>query len=154
MASGVPMAASAPTAPAAPPAPAEPGSVAVDLVRLAWARSGDKGHLFNVAVITRRPDYLPYLRAALTPEAVADWYRHLGPAGTPPRVDRYDVPGFHALNFVLHDALAGGINASTTLDPAAKGMAQMLLRFPILVPAALAAELGGAAVTGKETENG
>ncbi len=154
VASGVPMAASAPTAPAAPPAPAEPGSVAVDLVRLAWARSGDKGHLFNVAVITRRPDYLPYLRAALTPEAVADWYRHLGPAGTPPRVDRYDVPGFHALNFVLHDALAGGINASTRLDPAAKGMAQMLLRFPILVPAALAAELGGAAVTGKETENG
>ena len=154
VAPGVPMAASAPTAPAAPPTPTEPGSVAVDLVRLAWARSGDKGHLFNVAVIARRPDYLPYLRAALTPEAVADWYRHLGQAGTPPRVDRYDVPGFHALNFVLHDALAGGINASTRLDPAAKGMAQMLLRFPIPVPATLAAELGGAAVTGKETENG
>ena len=105
------------------------------------ARSGDKGHLFNVAVIARRPEYLVYLRAALTPEAVGEWYCHLGPDGEPPRVDGYDVPGLHALNFVLHDALKGGINASTQLDPAAKGMAQMLLRFPIPVPSALAAEL-------------
>lgn len=123
-----------------PPEPAIPvavDDVAVDLVRLAWVRSGDKGHLFNVAVIARRPDYLPYLRAALTPAAVADWYAHLGPEGRPPRVDRYEVPGVHALNFVVHDALTGGINASTRLDPAAKGMGQMLLRFPIPLTSAL-----------------
>ena len=84
-----------------------PGDSPVDLVRLALARSGDKGHLFNVAVIARRPEYLPWLRAALTPEAVGEWYRHLRAAG-PPRVDRYDVPGFHALNLVVHDALEGG----------------------------------------------
>ncbi len=114
------------------------GAVPVDLIRLAWARSGDKGHLFNVAVIARKPEYLSYLKAALTSEAVAEWYRHLGPDGQPPRVDAYDVAGLHALNFVIHDALRGGINASTQLDPAAKGMAQMLLRFPIPVPRKLA----------------
>lgn len=114
------------------------GAVSVDLIKLAWARSGDKGYLFNVAVIARKPGYLAYLKAALTPKAVAEWYRHLGPGGQPPRVDAYEVAGLHALNFVIHDALAGGINASTQLDPAAKGMAQMLLRFPIPVPRELA----------------
>ncbi len=108
----------------------------VELRRLAFTRSGDKGRLFNVAVIARRPEYLPWLRAALTPAAVREWYRHLGPVG-PSRVECFEVPGFHALNFVVHDALEGGINASTQLDPAAKGMGQMLLRFPVPLPAAL-----------------
>ncbi len=103
--------------------------------------------MFNVAVIARLPEYLLSLRAALTAEAVADWYRHLAPGGEAPRVDRYDAPGLHALNFVVHDILAGGINASTRLDPAAKGMAQMLMRFPIPVPAELAALLGGPAIS-------
>jgi hypothetical protein len=122
---------------AAPPAPVD--AIRVDLLRLAYVRSGDKGHLFNVAVIARRPEFLPWLRAALTPAAVGQWYRHLRADG-PPRVDRYEVGGFHALNFVVHDALEGGINASTQLDPAAKGMGQMLLRFPVPVPSTLAAQ--------------
>ena len=54
-----------------------------------------------------------------------------------PRVDRYEVPGIHALNFVLHDALDGGITASPRLDKVAKAMAQQLLEFPIAVPRAL-----------------
>ncbi len=123
---------------ASPPPPAD--AVSVPLVRLAFARSGDKGHLFNVAVIARDPRYLPWLRAALTAPAVGEWFRHLGGAGAP-RVERYEVPGFHALNLVVHDALEGGINASTQLDPAAKGMAQMLLRFPVSIPQALLAQL-------------
>lgn len=130
------------------------GEVTVDLIRLAWARSGDKGHLFNVAVIARKPEYLPWLRAALTAEAVADWYRHLAPGGKPPRVDRYDASGLHALNFVVHDTLAGGINASTRLDPAAKGMAQMLMRFPVPVPADLAAAIDRPALSSGDYRNG
>jgi hypothetical protein len=129
------------TAPAAP-LPALPrDAVPVELRRLAFARSGDKGHLFNVAVIARRPEFLPWLRGALTAQAVGEWYRHLGAGGEPPRVVRYEVPGLQALNLVVHDSLEGGINASAQLDPAAKGMAQLLLRFPVSVPAALAAAL-------------
>ncbi len=139
----VPGTASAPArksvAAAVPVVPA--AAQAVELLRLAFVRSGDKGHLFNVAVIARQPEYLPWLRAALQPQAVGEWYRHLRSAG-PPRVDRFEVPGFGALNLVVHDALEGGINASTQLDPAAKGMGQMLLRFPVLVPPEVAARLG------------
>jgi hypothetical protein len=132
---------------AAPFSEAAADGIPVDLVRLAWARSGDKGHLFNVAVIARKPEYLPWIAAALSAEAISEWYRHLGTDGQPPRVDRYEAPGLHALNFVLHDALVGGINASTRLDPAAKGMAQMLLRFPVRVPAELAASIDQTATT-------
>lgn len=123
-----------------PASPADLNQTAT-LIDLAWARSGDKGHLFNVAVIARNPEYLPYLKAVLTPEAVGEWYRHFGPDGQPPIVDCYDVPGLHALNFVVHNALQGGINASTQLDSAAKGMAQMLLRFPIPIPEEMLAEI-------------
>ena len=45
----------------------------------------------------------------------------------------YDVPGTHALNIVMDGALPGGINASVRLDPAAKSVAQQLLRFPVPV---------------------
>jgi hypothetical protein len=151
---GVPAIAAPPPVLPEPAPPAETGTVPVDLVRLAWARSGDKGNLFNVAVIARKAEYLPFLRAALTPQAVGEWYRHFGPAGQPPRVDRYDVPGFHALNFVLNDALPGGINASTRLDTAAKGMAQMLLRFPVPVPANLAAALAEPALSDEGPRHG
>lgn len=122
----------------------------VDLIKLAWARSGDKGHLFNVAIIARKPEYLPYLRSSLTFDAISEWYRHLGPEGQVPYVEGFEAPGLNALNFVIHDALTGGINASTRLDPAAKGMAQMLLRFPINVPAHLAAEINMSTPEGEQ----
>jgi hypothetical protein len=116
------------------PVAVDPAWPTLDLVELAWARSGDKGHLFNVAVIARRPEYLPFLDAALTCDAIAAWYQHFGSDNAPVRAERFAVPGFHAINFLVHNALSGGINASTQLDPAAKGMAQLLLRFAVPVP--------------------
>lgn len=113
----------------------------IDLIRLAWMRSGDKGSLFNVAVIARDAGLLPWIAAAMTPEAVGRWYAHLGPDGTPLAVDRYAVPGLNALNFVVRDSLDGGIMRGKGLDPAAKGMAQMIARFPIPLPARLAETL-------------
>lgn len=123
---------------------ATPGNVSdeamveVPLIQLAWARSGDKGNLFNVAVIARKAEFLAYIRAALSAERVADCYAHLVPEGSKPRVDAYDVPGFSAINFVVHDSLDGGLLVSPRADSAAKGMAQQLLELPVMVPAALA----------------
>jgi len=129
----------------APPVPVPPEiageQVEVPLIQLAYGRSGDKGDLFNIGVIARRPDYLPYIRAALTPDAVAAWFAHAFADTAKPRVDRFEVPGIHALNFVLHDALAGGITASPRLDKVAKAMAQQLLEFPVPVPRGMAEKL-------------
>jgi hypothetical protein len=121
------------------PAVPRPGAAAdaleiVPLIRLAWGRSGDKGNLFNVAVIARKPQYLPYIRAALTTKAVGNWFAHLYAKNVVPKVDVYDVPGFYAVNYVLCDSLDGGILISPRVDSAAKGMAQQLLEFPIALP--------------------
>ena len=122
---------------AAPALPALPDDVGpkqtVPLIRLAWARSGDKGNLFNVAVIARKPEFLPYIAAALTPEVIGKHYGRLLNAGHTLPVERYSAPGLSALNFVVGDSMDGGVLASTSLDPVAKGMAQLLLDFPIPV---------------------
>ncbi len=92
---------------------------------LAFTRSGEKGETINIAIIARKPEYLPILRAALTPEAMENWFADLAPTS----VRIFDVPGIHGLNIVLDGALPGGINASQRLDPAAKSVGQRLLGF-------------------------
>lgn len=105
----------------------------VPLVRLAYGRSGDKGNVSNIAIIARHSALLPFIRAALTESAVKEYLGHLveGP------VRRYSVPGIHALNFVLEQALDGGGPSSLRADPMGKGMAQQLLEFEVEIPEAL-----------------
>ena len=127
--------------PVAPPPPwtDPPGAqIEVPLVRLAWARSGDKGDIANIGVIARRPEWLPLLWDRLHPQAVAAWLAHLvrGP------VERHPLPGIEAMNFVLHGALDGGGPVSRRMDPLGKGMAQILLDMPVRVPRALVDSLG------------
>ncbi len=55
--------------------------------------------------------------------------------------ERFEVPGVQALNFVVHECLGGGIMGSMRLDAAAKNMGQLLLEFPVSVPAAMHAAL-------------
>jgi hypothetical protein len=116
----------------------------VPLLSLAWVRNGDKGDIANVAVIARRPEYLPYIAAALTPDAVRDWYVHHLRDGARARVDRFLVPGVSAFNFLLHGALDGGCTASLRFDPLGKSVAQEILDFPIPVSAALRQTLDAA----------
>ena len=112
----------------------------VPLVALAWARSGDNADMFNVGVIAREPANLPFISAARPAERVADWFQHLTMDGQPPRVARFDAPGFHCINFTVAAALGGGQTSGMRFDPNAKGMAQQLLAMPIPVTPALAAE--------------
>jgi hypothetical protein len=109
----------------------------VPLIRLAWARSGDKGDAFNIGVIARRPDYLPWIRKALSPERVQAWFAHEFEGAKHPEVRLYDLPGLGAVNLHLIEALGGGQFASLRLDPLAKGKAQQLLDMPVSVPADL-----------------
>jgi len=126
-----------PIAPVSEPADIVQNAV-VPLISLAWVRNGDKGDIANVAVIARRHDYLPYIAAALKPQAVRDWYNHILRDGAAGRVDCYYLPGISALNFLLHGALDGGCTASLRFDPLGKSVAQELLDFPIPVSPELA----------------
>lgn len=104
--------------------------IEVPLVAIAHGRSGDKGADANIGVRARHPDFVPVLREQVTAARVAAWLAHRidGP------VSRYELPGIHAFNFVLRDALGGGGIASLRFDPQGKAYAQQLLDMPVSIP--------------------
>lgn len=110
--------------------------IGVPLIEIAHARSGDKGNHSNIGVIARKPEYLPWIRAALTEQAVASYMQHVLDAEKG-RVIRYELAGLNALNFMLENALGGGGVASLRIDPQGKAFAQQLLDMPVKVPAHL-----------------
>ncbi|MDG2501417.1 MAG: DUF1446 domain-containing protein [Porticoccaceae bacterium] len=127
-----------------PPAPAD-ATVSVPLIKLAWGRSGDKGDRANIGIIARQPQYLPYIYAALTEQAVADRFGHFISAGATGSsggyVERYLMPGTDAINFLIHNVLGGGGMASIRNDAQGKGYAQLLLDAAIPVSAEIASQL-------------
>jgi hypothetical protein len=102
----------------------------VSLETLAFARSGDKGNNANIGVMARRPEYLPYIHAQVTAQAVEDYFAHLVHG----EVERFELPGINAFNFFMTEALGGGGTASVRTDAQGKSMAQQLLSLPITVP--------------------
>jgi hypothetical protein len=126
---GAPMA-PAPHPEIAPEPPFAGEAVEVPLMRLALARSGDKGDSANIAIIARRPAYVPIIRREVTPERMGEHFRHLvsGP------VERFEAPGLHAFNFLLQNALGGGGMASLRIDPQGKAYGQMALEMMVRVP--------------------
>lgn len=122
------------------PAASGQADASVPLVKLAVARSGDKGNHSNIGVMARKPEYLAWIAAALSEAAVAEWMQHVldGQTG---KVSRWYLPGSHSLNFLLENALGGGGVASLRIDPQGKAFAQQLLEFPVPVPKALAEQL-------------
>jgi hypothetical protein len=90
---------------------------------LAHARSGDKGDICNIAVIAHDIASYPAIARQLTAERVK---QHFGRMVSGP-VERHALPHLGALNFVLHGALAGGVNRSLALDTHGKCFAALLL---------------------------
>ena len=116
-----------------PRKPAKRPSRRVQLLRLAHARSGDKGDTANVGLIALQPEYYPILARSVTAARVARHFRGLikGP------VERFELPNLNALNFLLHGALGGGGTLSLKTDAQGKVFSTALLRLEIDVPRAL-----------------
>ena len=138
---GEPLDVAAIARPATPAADASPDMVTVPLIALAWGRSGDKGNKANVGIIARRAEYLPYICDALTTTVVRERFAHFLAETSEGSVERFVLPGSHAINFLLHDVLGGGGVASIRNDPQGKGYAQLLLSCPIPIPATIAATI-------------
>jgi hypothetical protein len=102
----------------------------IQLVDLAHARSGDKGNMANVGLIAYDSDHYDLLCEAVTAESVK---AHFGEMVLG-RVDRYELPNLHALNFLLHEALDGGGTVSLMNDAQGKVFSTALLRMEIEVP--------------------
>jgi hypothetical protein len=118
--------------------------IKIPLHRLAHSRAGDKGGTANLSLIAYDPALFPLLVEQVTEEAVRQLFRHRRPAS----VRRYVLPKLGAMNFVLEEALDGGVNESRNLDSHGKSLSFLLLSLTIEAPAELAARIeaaGGAA---------
>ena len=100
------------------------------LRELAHARSGDKGDTSNVGVIAYDESDYPILREQVTAERVQALYGGLVLGD----VVRYELPNIGALNFVLRQALQGGVTTSLALDPHGKTRSSLVLDLPVEVP--------------------
>jgi hypothetical protein len=101
------------------------------LRELAHARTGDTGNTLNVSVICRDPRHYAHLRTHLSADAVK---RQLA-AIVRGDVVRYELPMLGAFNFVLHDALGGGVTRSLALDAHGKSVGSALLAMDVPDPA-------------------
>ena len=110
----------------------------VPLLRLAHARSGDKGDTANVGLIALRPEWYPVLEQHVTAGAVT---RHFDGEIDGPVV-RYELPNLGALNFLLHGALDGGGTLSLKTDAQGKVFSTALLRMTLDIPDEEARKLG------------
>ncbi len=118
--------------------------ITVPLYRAAHGRTGDKGNRSNISVIAWHPDSLPRAAGASRPRP---WWPSASPIDSPARVQRFELPGLAALNFVLDEVLDGGVNDALNLDTHGKALSFWLLDLPIEVPAGLAPLLAGPALT-------
>lgn len=102
----------------------------MQLVKLAHARSGDKGDTANVGLIALKSAFYPILDKQVTAAKVARHFRGMidGP------VERFELPNLNALNFLLHGALGGGGTLSLKTDAQGKVFSTALLRMEIDVP--------------------
>src|SRR4051812_16368437 len=110
----------------------------VQLVKLAHARSGDKGDTANVGLIALKDEYYPLLVEKVTADAVKE---HFGPM-VKGNVERFELPNLKALNFLLHESLGGGGTLSLMTDAQGKTFSTALLRMPLEISDAEAASLG------------
>lgn len=102
----------------------------IQLVKIAHARSGDKGDTANVGLIALRPEFYPVLVREVTADAVK---QHFGPM-VKGEVERFELPNLNALNFLLHGSLGGGGTLSLMTDAQGKTFSTALLRMFIDVP--------------------
>lgn len=102
----------------------------IRLYDIAHARAGDKGNTSNVSVWVYDAGDYPLVKAQLTAERVKAAFPSLvkGP------VRRYEVDQLQGLNFVMEDALEGGVNTSLGLDSHGKSWSYLLLELEIEVP--------------------
>ncbi len=114
-------------------------SVTLPLHHAAHGRTGDKGNISCISVIAWHPDLWPLLVVQITEDLVAQQFAYRSPTS----VRRYLLPSLHAMNFVLDEALDGGVNSALNLDSHGKTLSFHLLDLPVQIPIKLVPMLAG-----------
>jgi hypothetical protein len=97
------------------------------LREIAHSRTGDKGNRSTISVIVYDIKDFSRIEASVTTERVKMLYKDLVKG----EVERFVMPQLGALNFVLHDALGGGVTKSLALDAHGKSLSSAILSLEI-----------------------
>lgn len=97
---------------------------------IAHGRAGDKGNRSNIGLIPYRDEDWDLIAKQVTAEAVKKYFAKVvkGP------VVRHDLPKLKAFNFVMDEALEGGVNDALAVDTHGKSRASILLCMEVEVP--------------------
>ena len=90
---------------------------------IAHGRAGDKGDVSNVSLIAYNKFGWENIKINATEDIVLLIFKHFGATS----VKRYELPNLMALNFVIQNALGGGVNSSLRLDRHGKTLSSYLL---------------------------
>ena len=94
---------------------------------IAHSRTGDKGNIANVSLIAYDIKDYPLLSEKVTGQKVKEWFKDIVKG----EVVRYELPQLGAMNFVMYDALGGGVTRTLSLDMHGKGLSSYLLDMEI-----------------------
>jgi hypothetical protein len=110
----------------------------IQLLKVAHARSGDKGDTANVGLIALEDEYYPILVREVTAERVKQHFAGICKG----EVERFELPNLCALNFLLRESLGGGGTLSLMTDAQGKTFSTALLRMQIEIADDEAGSLG------------
>ena len=97
------------------------------LWEIAHSRTGDKGNISNVSLIAYDAKDFELLKEKVTTEKVKEHFKGIVKGD----VVRYELPNIYALNFVMYEALGGGVTRSFSVDMHGKGLSSYLLDMEI-----------------------
>ena len=97
------------------------------LREIAHSRGGDKGNLSTISVIAYSEKDYETIKSKVTAELVKQQFLPIGATD----VERYELPQIGALNFVVHNALNGGVMRSLAIDTHGKSLSGLMLEMEI-----------------------
>lgn len=97
------------------------------LKEIAHARTGDKGDISNISLIPYEIKDYELLKEKITATRVKLFFSEMCKG----EVVRYELDNVGALNFVLYQALGGGVTRSLAIDPHGKALSMELLEMEV-----------------------
>lgn len=97
------------------------------LKEIAHSRTGDKGNISVISVIAYQQEDYELIKEKVTVEKLKDYFKDIVHG----KITRYEIESIGALNFVMEDALGGGVTRSLAIDMHGKTLGSALLEMKI-----------------------
>lgn len=97
------------------------------LREIAHSRTGDKGNTSNISLICYDEKDYELIKERVTAQKVKEYFSDIVQG----EVVRYEMPNIAALNFVMYQALGGGVTRTLALDIHGKSLGSALMNMEI-----------------------